>query len=147
AADPALKSSREPEKGCRWEKLSGSGVEFLAPVCDFGYETTHMFQKDASFFEVLHDTSGARKDTVNQLIWVYSKAAEETPEAAIKRIAFPSLTAYQREHCGVKSPGADVPLSSGAVTYTIAADKVYQAKIDKESAGDIPEPPCGLQGF
>lgn len=146
----APKPSRAPEKGCVWKTLSAPayGVAFLAEKCDFGFRTMDTLQRGAAFYEVLHDTDGAHPDGVWPYVTVYSKDEKESPEAAVKRIAFPALNEYQKEHCVVKPEKLPFP-PGGRRAYSIFPDAVYQAKLDSAAASDdgVPEPPCGDMGF
>jgi hypothetical protein len=146
----AVKGSRAPYKGCVWKKLSDPklGVELVYQKCDYGFRTLDFEVNYASsaVFEVLRDTAPKGAVTRNPLVYVYAKAENESPEAALKRVFYPAMTAEQQRRCIVKRE-KEGPRGKGKAAYSIVPDDAYDKEIMKKSQGDIPEPPCGEYGM
>lgn len=145
AAPPPPLASRPPEKGCAWRLFSSPalGLEVPYQSCDFGFRVIDFGAGKTSLYQSMKDTD--KKEDVFPVISMFAKKADETPDEAIRRVAFKKLSRYQRRHCSVVA--RHVPhLGLSKSAFTISPDEALAARAAKEAGADIPPPPCGDLG-
>jgi hypothetical protein len=143
----AVAGSRAPEKGCAWKTLSSPELGLEVPVqrCDFGYRVIEFLTlpRKPNLYQSMQDTG--KKASLYPVVTVFEKKADETPDAAIKRVALGKLSWYKRKHCLVV-PRRLGHLGAGKAAFTLSPDAKYAEKALEAAGGDIPEPPCGELG-
>ena len=140
----ADRPSREPEKGCKWEKLTDPalGLEAWVERCDFGYRKVDLFVKGKSL-DIRYSDGGAPEAMID----VIDLQAGETPEAGLKRVFAAHTKKDVAKRC-VLAPFKGEPVRSDVKRMTFVPNAAFQKELDKKNAvegsdGDIPEPPCG----
>jgi hypothetical protein len=144
----AVKASRPAQKGCAWAALADAGVELSYQKCNWGYRTVDFVSAstEAVVYEVIHDTKGKNPDAWEPVIRLFTKEADETPEAALKRLFYGALSAEQKKRCVVTREKISFK-DKNKTAYSISPDAAFDAEIRKKAEGDIPEPPCGEMGM
>lgn len=146
AVTPPL-SSRVPEKGCAWKRLESVqlGLAVSYQRCDFGYRVIDFLTISGkpSLYLSMEDTG--KKASLDPVVTVYDKKAEEGPDEAVRRIALKGLSRYKRKHCVVVAKYLSY-LGPGKAAFTLSPDKQYGAELEKTANGEIPDPPCGDLG-
>jgi hypothetical protein len=141
------KPSREPVKGCKWEKLSDSklGLDAWVQRCDFGSRKIDLFAEKNAL--MIRYSDGGKPDP---LIETFDLKSGEAIEAGVKRI-FAEHTADKDlvARCVLKPyKGYKEVVPPGVKRYTFVPNAALQKEIDKKNAGstDVPDPPCGDWG-
>lgn len=145
AAAPPPLASRPAETGCAWRLFSSPELGLEVPVqrCDFGFRVIDFGAGKTSLYQSMRDAG--QKEDVYPVISMFEKKADETPDEAIRRVAFKKLTRYQRRHCSVTA--RHVPyLGLSKSAFTITPDEKYAAEVAEKAGTDVPPPPCGDLG-
>lgn len=145
AAPPPPLASRPPEKGCAWNLFSSPALGLEVPYqrCDFGFRVIDFGAGKTSLFQSMRETG--KKEDVFPVISMFEKKADETPDEAIRRVAFKKLSRYQRRHCSVVA--RHIPhLGLSKSAFTISPDEEYAEKAARKAGTDVPPPPCGDLG-
>lgn len=132
-------ASRNPEQGCRWENFDASsiGINLLVQRCE-GRDRDHSFRvEDDAIVEYI---DGQRNNY--KTIEVFKKAANETPETAIKNQFITKLSAEEQKNCVVEK--IDSPKKTDQSAYQIAPTDAYRDQLTKEKEGPIQA--CGDYG-
>ena len=147
AAAPAAPPSRPAGKGCQWKVFTSAELGLSVPYqrCDFGYRVIDFLEVPGrkSLYLSMEDTG--KKASLYPVVTVHEMKADETPDAAIRRVAFGKLSRYKRKHCVVVAKYLAY-LGQGKAAFTISPDEKYAAEAEAASSGEIPDPPCGDQG-
>ena len=138
----AAEASRAPDKGCVWTHLNAPALSLLYQKCDFGFRRIDFGASEGQVFEIYLDTA-ARERSRQPVISVFEKKAEESPEAAIKRVA--KLSRRARKHCAVAAKKLAF-IGSGKKAYTILPDEEFAAEAAKKAGDGVPEGACGPLG-
>ncbi|MFI5350828.1 MAG: hypothetical protein ACHQ2Z_14870, partial [Elusimicrobiota bacterium] len=138
-----------PDEGCGWTRLNSPelSLALLYQKCDFGFRRIDFEAsgKEGQVFELYLDTA-TRARSRQPVITVFAKEAEESPKAAIERIAFPKLSRHARKHCAVAAKKLEF-IGAGKKAYTIMPDDELAAETAKKAGDGVPEGACGPLGY
>lgn len=147
AAPPPPPPGRTLEKGCAWKTLTSKqlGLEVRHQRCDFGYRVIDfvVLPGKPNLYQTMEDTG--KKAVLYPVVTVFKMKRDETPEEAIKRVAFGPLSLYKKKHCLVVERRLS-HLGTAKAAYTLAPDNKYAEKALEAADGEIPDPPCGELG-
>jgi hypothetical protein len=147
-APPAAASTPGPRKdapshaafkGCAWEKASDAKLGFEAWVqrCDYGSRKID-FTFVGSSLAIRYSDGGAPEP----LIDVYALAADETPEAGVKRVFAEHTDKAIAARCELAPASGKAP--PGVKRYTFVPDRAYAKELKKKAdPNEVGDPPCG----
>jgi hypothetical protein len=136
--------SREPVKGCKWERASDRTAGFAAWVqrCDFGHRKVHFLMKGNALMIQFSD-AGAKPDAV---IESFELQANESAEAGIRRTMLAHTDKAVAARC-VIAPYKLGKAPAGATRFTFVPNAAYEKELKaKQNPNEVPEPPCGDYG-
>ncbi|MFC4310735.1 hypothetical protein ACFPN2_16700 [Steroidobacter flavus] len=137
--------SREPVKGCQWEKMADAkvGLALWAQRCDFGFrKITPLFQ--GSSFAIQYSDSGGGPDN---LIDVIDQLPDEAPQATLKRFFYEHTAADVRNRCILAEFRGHAAMPAGKQRFTFVPNAVYEKElVAKADPNEVPEPACGEWG-
>lgn len=143
-AQGADRPSREPVKGCAWEKVSDDdvGLEAWVQRCDFGFrKIDFVFEKRS--LAIRYSDGGAKPDP---LVDVLDLKTGESLEAGMRRIFTEHTEKSVASRCVLAPYSAERP-PAGVKRYTFVPNGAYQKELDaKANPNEVPEPPCGDWG-
>ncbi|MGV3710464.1 MAG: hypothetical protein ACO1Q7_16660 [Gemmatimonas sp.] len=136
--------SREPVKGCKWERASDRTAGFAAWVqrCDFGHRKVHFLMKGNALMVQFSD-AGAKPEAV---IESFELQANESADAGIRRIFLAHVDKTAGTRC-VIAPYKPGNAPAGATRFTFVPNAAYEKELKaKQNPNEVPEPPCGDYG-
>lgn len=142
----AVAPSRQPDKGCKWEKLSDKtlGLEAWVQRCDYGFRKIDFFVKDHSI--VMRYSDGGAPEPV---IDVIDLKEGESAEAGLKRIFAERTPKKIASKCKLVAYHDDTP-RAGATRFTFVpkvAPKTSPDEVGDPQCGDWGDAPDGIQYF
>jgi hypothetical protein len=132
--------SRAASKGCSWEKARDAklGLEAWVERCDYGFRRID-FIFTGSSLAIRYSDGGASPDP---LVDVYALAADETPEAGVKRVFAEHTDKAIAARCVLAPARGKAP--PGVKRYTFVPDRGYAKDLAKKASPDeVGDPPCG----
>jgi hypothetical protein len=135
--------SRQPAKGCAWNKVSDAtlGLEAWVQRCDFGFRKIDFRVAKGSL--LIHWSEGG--GSTEPVIDVLDLEKGETPEAGMRRIFALHTDKKLAGHC-VLRPYTEGTAPPGAKRFTFVPDAAYQKTLDAKPEDGVPDPPCGDWG-
>jgi hypothetical protein len=140
-AQDESRPSRQPVKGCAWEKASSEalGLEAWVQRCDFGFRKIEfVFEKNS--LAVRNSDGGGKPDPV---VDVFDLQPDETFQAGIKRIFLEHSKPFLATRCVLVSYRGEKP-PVGIERYSLVPNRGYKKEMSKRASRDeVPSPPCG----